>query len=198
VTQSDSLDRWEIITAVIGLRGAFRRCISAYHDMIPHQELAGVAVVEFVVWACALDERLRKTDPSYAARRDADDYGRVLPALRFARDRHLHQVTITTSLVFTVGWSKADSTPDLIGGQIYWRKLDDITEPTDGRERKPDYLARRTAYKEHLEGREPRLAMGHALDFLNREVAARGIEVQEPPDWHTMESQGADLRADLR
>jgi hypothetical protein len=44
---------------------------------------------------------------------------------------------------------------------------------TDGREKKPLYVARRAACEKHLEGRKPALAMSHALDFLNREVAAR-------------------------
>jgi hypothetical protein len=51
-----------------------------------------------VFWACALDERLSEIDPAYEARRDGDEHGQVLPALRFARDRHTHQVAITTSL----------------------------------------------------------------------------------------------------
>ena len=85
---------------MIGLRGAYKRCMDAYRDLIPNQEIAGVSVVEFVFWACALDERLSKTDPAYAAHRDADEHGQILPALRFARDRHTHQVAITTSLEF--------------------------------------------------------------------------------------------------
>jgi hypothetical protein len=51
------------------------------------QDLAAAAIGDFVNWACALDERLDNTDATYAARRDADDDGRVLPALRFVRDR---------------------------------------------------------------------------------------------------------------
>ena len=52
------------------------------------------------------------------------------------------------------------------------------------------YRKRRAAYKEHLEGRKPALAMRDALDFLNREVAARGIQIKvhESWDWHTEEN----------
>jgi hypothetical protein len=87
VSQDTDLERWEIETATIGLRGAYKRCMDAYRDLIPNQAIAGVSVVEFVFWACALDERLSKADPKYAARRDGDEHGQLLPALRFTRDR---------------------------------------------------------------------------------------------------------------
>jgi hypothetical protein len=38
----------------------------------------------------------------------------------------------------------------------------------------------RAAYKKHLEGHKPALALNSAFDFLNREVAARGIEIPDP------------------
>jgi hypothetical protein len=40
----------------------------------------------------------------------------------------------------------------------------------------------RAAYKKHLEGHKPALALNSALDFLTREVAARGIEVPNPSE----------------
>jgi hypothetical protein len=93
VGQDAELERWEITTAVIGLRGAYRRGMDAYdRGLIPNQEIAGVSVAEFVFWACALDERLGKPDPmAYAKRRNADEHGQVLLGLRYVRDRHLHQ-----------------------------------------------------------------------------------------------------------
>jgi hypothetical protein len=54
--------------------------------------------------------------------------------------------------------------------------------------RDPEYIARRAAYERHLDGRWPGVAMRNALDFLNRAVAARGIEVYEPLAWHTEEN----------
>jgi hypothetical protein len=154
-------------------------------DLIPNQEIAGVSVAEFAFWACALDERLRTTDPAYAARRDADECGQVLLALRFVRDRHTHQVAVTTSLELMFERSTDPNVPDLLRVRNRWRPLDGITKPTDNRVTRDDYIARQAAYKEHLEGRKPALAMRDALDFLNREVAARGIEIEvhEPWDW---------------
>jgi len=77
VSQDTDLDRWEIATAVIC--GAYKRCLDAYRDLIRNQAIARVSVAEFVFWACALDERLRTTDPAYAARRDRDEHGRSCP-----------------------------------------------------------------------------------------------------------------------
>jgi hypothetical protein len=145
-------------------------------------DIAGVSVVEFVVWACVLDERLLKTDPKYAARRDADEHGQVLPALRFARDRHMHQVAVTTSLEIMFERSDPNGPADRITVTNRWRPLDGITEPTGRRLRDPEYIARRDAYERRLEGRWPGLALRSALDFLNREVAARAIEVQDPSE----------------
>ena len=161
MSQDTDLDRWEIATAVIGLRGAYKRCLDAYRDLIRNQAIARISVAEFVFWACVLDERLRTTDPAYAARRDRDEHGQVLPALRFTRDRHTHQVAITTSLEFMFERSSdPDVSPDLLKVLTRWRPLDGITEPTGSRAARDDYLAARNAYK-GLPGR-PQAGLGAA------------------------------------
>jgi hypothetical protein len=177
VSEDPDLDRWEITRALISVHGAYQRAMDAYTNLIPNQETAGAAVDEFVSGACALDERL-EADPAYAARRDADKHGQVLLALRFARDRHLHQLAVTTALRFMFEGSDPNVT-DRFRVMNRWRPLDLITEPTDGRENTPRYGALRAAYEKHLEGQKPVLAMRDALDFLTREVAARGIEVHQ-------------------
>ena len=78
--------------------------------------------------------------------------------------------------------SDPDASPDLLKVLTRWRPLDGITEPTGSRAARDDYLAARNAYKDYLEGRKPALALRDALDFLNREVAARGIEVPDPSE----------------
>jgi hypothetical protein len=104
-----------------------------------------------------------------------------LLALRFTRDRHTHQVAITTSVELRFERSSdPDASPDLLRVGNRWRPLGLITEPKDGREETPRYLAMRAAYKKHLEGHKPALALNSAFDFLNREVAARGIEIPDP------------------
>lgn len=180
MSQDTDLERREIATAIIGLRDAFKRCMDAYRDLIPNHAIAGVSVAEFVFWACALDERLSETDrAAYEARRDGDQHGQVLAALRFTRDRHTHQVAITTSLEFTFERSSDSDSPDLLQLKTRWRPLDGITKPTGHFATTHGYRTGLAAYKEHLEGQKPVLALRAALDFLNREVAARGIELHD-------------------
>jgi hypothetical protein len=192
------LDQWELFwdllcdaeyqRAVIGLRAGLQLCLSAYRDPIPDQGLATAAIGDFVNWACALDQRLDDTDTTYAARRDADDDGRVLPALRFVRDRQRHQLAVTSSLVFLVQWSDVNPKPAITRTRIYWRPLEGLTEPSDRHEAirheaLSRYVTLRAAYEDQLEGREPPLAMAAALRFLSQEVDARGIEVPDAMPW---------------
>jgi hypothetical protein len=180
VNEAGDLDEWAVVTAALGLRSSFERCIEGYRNqLIPRQEAVAVSVVEFVNWACALDDLLRSTDSTYKHRRDQDEYGRlIIPALQFVRDRHMHQVVVSSNLVFTLGFSSDESVPPaLTAAKIYWRPVDEIREPTDGRQDTPVYQARRAAYVEHLERREPPLALGYVNNFLYDEVTARGIQV---------------------
>jgi hypothetical protein len=187
------LDQWELFwdllsdaeyqRAVVGLRAGLQLCLSAYRDTIPDEDLAAAAIGDFVSWACALDERLDNTDATYAARRDADDDGRVLPALRFVRDRQRHRMAVTSSLVFLVQWSDVNPKPAITRTRIYWRPLEGLTEPANGHEGISRYVALRAAYEDLLEGREPPLAMATALRFLSQEVDARGIEVPDAMPW---------------
>jgi hypothetical protein len=187
------LDQWELFwdllsdaeyqRAVIGLRAGLQLCLSAYRDTIPNQGLAAAAIGDFVNWACALDQTLDNTDGTYATRRDADDDGRVLPALRFVRDRQRHQLAVTSSLVFLVQWCDVNPKPAITRTRIYWRPLEGPTEPINGHEAISRYVTLRTAYEDQLEGREPPLAMAAALRFLSQEVDARGIEVPDAMPW---------------
>jgi len=137
----------------------------------------------YVTSACALDERFGNTDAAYAARRDADDDGRVLPALRFVRDRQRHRMAVTSSLVFLVRWSDVNPKPAITRTRIYWRPLEGLTEPINGHEAISRYVTLRASYEDLLEGREPPLAMEAALRFLSQEVDARGIEVPDAMPW---------------
>jgi hypothetical protein len=166
------------VTAALGLRASFQRCIEGYRDPVPRLYVVGLSAVEFVNWACALDELLWSTDTTYKNRRDQDEYGRLIPALQFVRDRHMHQVVVSSNLAFMIEFSSDDSVPPaLTAAKIYWRPVEEIREPTDGRQNTPVYQARRAAYVQHLERREPPLALGHVNNFLFDEVTARGIKV---------------------
>jgi len=187
------LDQWELFwdllsdaeyqRAVIGLRASLQLCLSAYRDKIPDQDLAATAIGDFVNWACALDQRLDNTDATYAARRDSDDDGRVLPALRFVRDRQRHQLAVTSSLVFLVQWSDMNPKPAITRTRIYWRPVEGPAEQINDYAAISRYVTLRAAYEDQLEGREPPLSMAAALRFLGQEVDARGIEVPESMPW---------------
>jgi hypothetical protein len=193
LTKQGSLDQWELCwdllcdaeyqRAVIGLRAGLRLCLGAYRDTIPNQDMAAAAIGDFVNWACVLDERLESADATYAARRDADDDGCVLPALRFVRDRQRHRMAVTSSLVFLVQWSDVNPKPAITRTRIYWRPLEGLPEPINGHEAISRYVTLRAAYEDQLEGREPPLAMAAALRFLSQEVDARGIEVPDAMPW---------------
>jgi hypothetical protein len=179
VNEAGDLDEWAVVTAALGLRASFQRCIEGYRNqLVPRQEVVGVSTVEFVNWACALDELLEGTDNTYAERRDQHQDGRLILALRFVRDRHMHQVVVSSRLVFTLTGSYDGSMPPTITqAKIYWRPIEEIREPTDGREDKDLYRSRRTAYVEYLAGREPPLALGLVNNFLFDEIKRREIDV---------------------
>jgi hypothetical protein len=196
------LDHWEVVwdlvsdaeyqRAVVGLRAGLQLCLSAYRDAIPDEDLAAAAISDFVNWACALDERLDNTDATYAARRNADDDGRVLPALWFVRDRLRHRMAVTSSLVFLVQWPEVNPKPAITRTRIYWRPLEGLAEQINGHEPPSGYVTLgavsryvtlRAVYEDQLEGREPPLAMAAALRFLGQEVEARGIEVPDAMPW---------------
>lgn len=57
------------------------------------------SAAEAVWWLCAVDEHLggnRKQPTPYARARDADPDGQCIDGLRWVRDRHTHQLPITT------------------------------------------------------------------------------------------------------
>jgi hypothetical protein len=202
---------WDLVSdaeyqrAIVGLRAGLQLCLSAYRDTVPDEDLAAAAIGDFVNWACALDERLDSTDATYAARRDADDDGRVLPALHFVRDRLRHRMAVTSSLVFLVQWSEVNPKPAITRTRIYWRPLEGLKEPTNGHDPVNGYVALgavsryvmlRAVYEDQLEGREPPLTMAAALRFLGQEVEARGIEVPDAMPWPLEEADDEHQRAE--
>jgi hypothetical protein len=184
VTEDEDLDleEWAVQRAMFGLRASYMRCRAGYGYSIPLPELVAVPAVDFANWACALDEQFRKTDTNYVARRSADDEGRLLAGLRFVRDRHMHQVAITSAVQAVVtypdysGGIPPTITPAMTSVRVYWLPVGEIREPTDWRRNEDWYRNRRDAYQEHLEGRDVRMTLLAALRFLSCEVEARGIE----------------------
>ena len=111
-------------------------------------------MIDFANQACSLDERLggvKKPRTTYADARDLDDERRVLPGLRFARDRAMHQGVVPVTMIFVLGLS-ADLQPvSLRSAHVVWLDLTQMDEPTDGRQDTQGYRVRRAAYQGHLE-----------------------------------------------
>jgi hypothetical protein len=82
-----------------GFAEALGRLAAAYEQADPpDKEGAYLAIVEAAMWASALDEHLSKRDGAvYERRRDAHEHGRCLLGLRVARNRHAHELTVTTA-----------------------------------------------------------------------------------------------------
>jgi hypothetical protein len=55
-----------------------------------------VRVGSALLWVCALDEQFR-SDSAYNTSRNVDIDGRVIPGMRFARDRAAHGIEVITS-----------------------------------------------------------------------------------------------------
>lgn len=132
-----------------------------------------IAVTEALWWARAIDENFGKVGKpnaageSYAAAAIADIDGRVLPGVRYARNRGGHQLTLVTRLVRPLD-------PKTLSGAAFrrgvrppasftvpaWRPFADLPPPDP---RHPDTPGQQ-AYKHHLDGR----TVGNTLEQLSR------------------------------
>lgn len=201
------VNQWEVVLLLRGLESAYNRCAEAHWsdglrgsarktiadheedhqcdqadgELMPDPVRAPLAAREFVEYACALDEWLSgQKGFGYAARRNQDLDGRLLLGMRFARDRHAHQATLTAVTAFTLQWEEdADGNrtePRLYPARFSWRDLVDVSEPNDGRETSAEYRKRRSAYATELAGRPALPTLGTAQRFLIRELGGRGVE----------------------
>jgi hypothetical protein len=204
------VDPEAVLLAVLGLRDAFERhqwsVQAALAEPTPEDlrmpgfprwgvteyverlRLASITAVNFMDWACALDELFagpdrkdhRPTDrqADYRVRRAADRRGPLLVGLRYVRDRHMHQVVVSAGSGFQVRFG--GEAPPTIGPDALWRKADDIGDATDGRQTKEPYLSRRAAYVERMEWQSTQSTLGAVLGCLTAEVQALGVDL---PPW---------------
>jgi hypothetical protein len=77
-------------------RDAFEAALGRFHAEQDAVE-AFAPATEVLWWACALDERLAEMDPTYKQRRQADQDGRLLAGVRWARNRANHQLGLVTA-----------------------------------------------------------------------------------------------------
>jgi hypothetical protein len=134
------------------------------------------SAAECVWWICAIDEQLagmerpavrsaqqRTRGPAseYEQARDADDRGRCIPGLRWVRDRHSHQLPITSELDDTPFFTPAGGAGVLhISAGFIWRPAEDLPDPED---RHPK---RREAYSRHVAGMKTSLPLHMGREWL--------------------------------
>lgn len=111
--------------AMLGFEAARHRWESA-REMGADSVRAYPPLVEVLWWASAIDEQLW-ADADYEQRRDADQSGRVLPGVRFARNRanHFLAAVQTDDPAFTLDLSRLDEARlDLV--ELKWARAEDL------------------------------------------------------------------------
>jgi hypothetical protein len=185
---SGTFDHDAVRLAVAGMRGAYRRHHAAHVAALSEESVdaAGISAVEFANWACALDERVRKTgeesSTAYMKRRDSDRRGKVLLGLRFIRNRHMHQVVVSNQVVSTQFFdlpsrkeqiARAAAEVGMFSPGIVWQAADRIADPDDG------FTSGLAEYEALLKGNTTLFALADAVDWLTREVVARGVQIPD-------------------
>lgn len=85
-----------------------------------------ITLVEALTWICAIDEQhVAFFGNSYTVARNADESGSIIPGVRWARDRHLHQLPITIDEDPTKFFDGSKGIVSLSAG-IRWRKMNEL------------------------------------------------------------------------
>lgn len=144
-----------------------REELDRYDDdvrMNDHEDDALKAVCQALLWICALDEFHRKqadtAGRNYNAARDADPAGRFVRALRYARNRAVHQFT---QLVETreCGVDLPAEFPIQLF-EIVWRRADDLPRPE-----RPDPPGEKL-FRTLLEGEPVHLGFNASREWFSR------------------------------
>jgi len=134
---------------------------------------AFASAAETVWWICAIDEQLNggstRNNTDYARARNDDEMGRYIPALRWLRNRHTHQLPITTDEDRTPFFPPPGADYVLhVGSGFTWRATQEIR--TD-----PDHDHGSDAYHKLVAGMKTSIALARACDWLER---ATGHEIE--------------------
>jgi hypothetical protein len=187
---TDSLterEAWGLAQALTSLHAAYGQYLRAHQIAPPEFNEASAAVTAFLNATCVLDEAFGGVrDTAYLLARDANPDGRVIRALRFARDRVQHHANVVVGMAFTMvitEYPEGGPPPNrkLTGADLYWQPVALMTEPPE-KDRDKHYERRRSEYVALLESRKPYPALVAARRFLAREVAVRGVRVSVPDD----------------
>jgi hypothetical protein len=106
-----------------GLREALDRLRLAMGPQ--NVDLVAVSCAEAAMWACALDEIYSNDEkagrrPGYISARDADEDGRVLPGLRWARNRGVHE------LLHPYNWNNPAAAGAPVAWEVRWVDRDRV------------------------------------------------------------------------
>jgi hypothetical protein len=139
-----------------------------------------IAATEFVHWLCALDEQLREGDTGYEKRRDKDEDGRVIPGLRHARDRAMHQVVVCAAEDVRGFFNPRRGVLHIATSYPIWAPT--ATLPlAEGKHHKPELM---TAYEEYVAERKAWQPIFKALEFMTRELTGKLELVSiDQPTW---------------
>jgi hypothetical protein len=151
-------DSRRIRLALVGFRDAKSR----HHEARTVRDVdhAYTSVVEAAMWVIAINDQLTTLySQSYESARNRDPYGAVIQGVRWARNRHAHQLPVTVD---------EDQTPFFGGGKgifslsvgMRWRKVSELPPPNP---KHPDETGERM-YRTHLEGQNT----GKTLDRCDR------------------------------
>lgn len=140
----------------------------------------------------ALDEQLRAEDRGYQARRHDDIEGRVLPGLRYVRDRAMHQVIIGTAQDTRSFFKPRRGVLHIASSYPVWAPIAALPR-RDGGHRHPD---RETAYEEFVAERGAWKPLFEALAFLTRELEDKTelVDTGEPPWFEGVTVEAASRR----
>lgn len=119
---------------------------------------------EILWWITTLDEAIRRTNREYEERRDADDGRRVIPGLRYVRDRLIHEA-------YATGMQGNPLLPDAAPPPWSWRPVDDPELPEFTPQSKRGQEVGLPVYQELLAETEIIKTLAVAVGFLE-DVAA--------------------------
>lgn len=119
-------------------------------------------------WVCAADEQLSrgKASGTYARDRDEDEDGRVVEGLRWVRDRHSHQLPITTGEDDRGFFDPPPGGMFWIASDDYvWKRVERVRSSPKHEANQP---GRRLAYAQHVAEQDTLAVLQRAQRWLRR------------------------------
>ena len=142
---------------------------------------AHASAVEAVWWVCALDEQFEGGNDlghatAYEKARDSDASGAGIRGLRWVRDRHSHQLLLSTDFDDRAFFDSSDGSLFYLSRGFYWRPAEQL-EAQAASYRTTRFLAGkkasqgRAAYDQHISGRTSSGPLHSAQTWLTAVVA---------------------------